>query len=111
MISDRISDNVPPEMKIFIYGYPHFNAHLQFPLKLKHCKLNKAACQPMKCDVINYVKQFPTLYHRIYSPKFLTLSNRMLQKEVHLNAIITSKLPFVIKSVLFSQTFMKIDPL
>ena len=52
----------------FEYGYPH----LQSQLKLEHCKSHKAARHPTKCDVINDVKLFPTVYHR----KFLTLSNQ-----------------------------------
>ena len=35
-----------------------------------------AACHLTKCDVINDVKLFPTVYHRIYCRKFLTLSNQ-----------------------------------
>ena len=46
----------------FEYGYRHFNALLQFYLKLDRCKLHKAARRPTKCGVINDVKQFPTLY-------------------------------------------------
>ena len=37
---------------------------------------HKAACHLTKCDVINDVKLFPTVYHRIYCRKFLTLSNQ-----------------------------------
>ena len=61
----------------FEYGYPHSNALLQSRLKLEHCKLHKAACHPMKCDVINDVKLFQTIHRRIYCRKFLTLSNQM----------------------------------
>ena len=63
----------------FEYGYPHFNALLQFELKFERCKPYKAACHPTKCDVINDVKLFPTVYRRIYCRKFLTLSNQTLQ--------------------------------
>ena len=62
----------------FEYGYPHSNARLQFHLKLEHCKPQKAVCHLMKCDVINDIKQFPTVYCRIYCCKFLKLSNQML---------------------------------
>ena len=51
MISERISDDIPP----------HSNALLQFRLELKHCKPHKVARHPMKCDVINDVKLFPTV--------------------------------------------------
>ena len=62
--------------KNFEYGYPHSNALLQSWFKLVHCKLHKAAHHPMKCDVINEVKLFPTVYRRIYCHKFWTLSNQ-----------------------------------
>ena len=60
----------------FEYGYPHSNALLQFELKLERCKPHKPARHPKKCDVINDVKLFPTVYGRIYCRKFLTLSNQ-----------------------------------
>ena len=60
----------------FEYGYPNSNALLQFELKLERCKPHKAARHPTKCDVINDVKLFPTVYRRIYCRKFLTLSNQ-----------------------------------
>ena len=34
-------------------------------------------CQTTKCCVINDVKLFPTVYHRIYCRKYLTLSNQV----------------------------------
>ena len=46
----------------FEYGYPHSNALLQFPLKLERCKLHKTARHPSKCDVINDIKLFQTVY-------------------------------------------------
>ena len=60
----------------FEYGYPHSNERLQFKLKLERYKPHKAARLPTKCDVINDVKLFPTVYRRIYCRKFLTLSNQ-----------------------------------
>ena len=60
----------------FEYGFPHSNALLQFPLKLKRCKPHKATCHPRICDIVNNVKLFLTLYRRIYCRKFLTLSNQ-----------------------------------
>ena len=62
----------------FEYGYPHSNALLQFELKLERCKPHKTALNPTKCDVINDVKLFPTVYRRIYCRKFLALSNQTL---------------------------------
>ena len=37
---------------------------------------HNAVRHPTKCDKINDVKLFPTVYRRIYCPKFLTLSNQ-----------------------------------
>ena len=60
----------------FEYGYHHSYALLQFRRKSERCKQNNAARHQMKCDVINDDKLFPTVYHRIYCHKFLTLSNQ-----------------------------------
>ena len=35
-----------------------------------------AAPHPTKCDIINDIKLFPTVYHRIYCHKFLMLSKQ-----------------------------------
>ena len=66
----------------FEYGYPHSNALLQFRLKSKRCKPHKAAHHPTICDVINDVKLFPTVYHRIYCRKFFDV----IQSEVALKS-------------------------
>ena len=66
----------------FEYGYRHSNAPFQFRLELKRCKPHKAARHPTKCGVINDVKQFPTVYRRIYCRKFLTLSNQMSRYKI-----------------------------
>ena len=60
----------------FEYGYPHSDSLMQFELKLESCKPHKATRHQTKCDVINDVKLFPTVYRRIYPCKFLTLSNQ-----------------------------------
>ena len=60
----------------FEYGYPHSNALLQLDLKLERCKPHKAARHPIKGEVIDDVKLFPTVYRRIYCRKILTLSNQ-----------------------------------
>ena len=75
MISKHISPN-----ENFEYGYPHSNALLQFCLKLEPCKLHKAAHHPTKCDIINDVKPFPTVYRRMFD---VIQSNVVLQKQVH----------------------------
>ena len=82
MFSERISDDILPPNENFEYGYPHSNALLQFCLKLERCKPQKAACHSTICDVINDVKQFPTVYRKIYCRKYLT-SDVVLQNEVH----------------------------
>ena len=76
MISERISDDIPPQMKILNMVIPILMHILQFELKLVRCKPRKAARHPTKCDVINDVILFPTVYRRIYCRKFLTLSNQ-----------------------------------
>ena len=60
----------------FKYGYPHSNALLQFRLELEGCMTHDAARHTRKCYVIHDVKLFPTVYHRIYCRKLLTLSNQ-----------------------------------
>ena len=71
MISKRIADDMGTSLnENFDYGYPHSNALLQFRLKLELCKPHIAAHHPTKCDVINDVQLFPTVYRRIYCPKF-----------------------------------------
>ena len=73
MISDRISDDVPPQMKILNMVIPNLMHFCSF----ERCKPHNAARHPMKCDVINDVKVLPTVYdRRIYCRKFLTLSNK-----------------------------------
>ena len=85
MISECISDDIPPQMKI-LNGYTNSDALLQFRLKFECCMPHKAAHHPTKCDVINDVKLFRTVYLRIYSTvylriycrNFLTLANQAL---------------------------------
>ena len=58
MNSDYISDNIPLQ-RILNTVIPIL---MQFPFKLEHCKPHKAACYPTKCEVIDDVKLFPTVY-------------------------------------------------
>ena len=76
MISERIFYNIPPQMKILNIVIPNLLHFLQFELKLERCKPHKAAGHSTKCDEINDIKLFPTVYHRIYCRKVLTLSNQ-----------------------------------
>ena len=68
----------------FEYGYPHSNALLQFRLELEPCKTHKAARHPMKCDVINDIKLFPTVSQDILSQIFDVIQSEVaLQNQVH----------------------------
>ena len=73
MISERISYDIPPQMKIL---------NIVIPILMHFCsfvecwKPHKAAHHPTRRDVINDVKLFPPVYRRIYCRKFLTLSNQ-----------------------------------
>ena len=77
MISERISDDIPPQMKILNMVIPilmHFY-RLVSNWSIRSCI--KPHVNKRKCDVINDGKLFPTVYYRIYCRKFLTLSNQM----------------------------------
>ena len=64
MISERITDYIPPKMK---------SLNMINPILMHVCsfvsKLYKAASHPTKCDVINDIKLFPTVY-RCYTVAF-----------------------------------------
>ena len=62
MISDHISDDIPPQMEILNVVIPIL---VQFRLKLECCKPLKAAHHPTKCDIINDVKLTPTVYRSV----------------------------------------------
>ena len=75
MISERISDDIPPQMKILNMVIPilmHFCTFDSNPIVESRIKPHVI----QKCDVINDVKLFPAVYRRIYYRKFLTLSNQ-----------------------------------
>ena len=74
----------------FEYGYPHSKALLQSCLKLECCKLHKAVRHNTKCDKneINYVKLFPTVYHRIYCPKISNQTSSYKSKCIRIEFII-----------------------
>ena len=76
MIFERISDDIPPQMKIL---------NMVNPILMHFCSLFsngsvasciKAPSHPTKCDVIIDLKLFSTVYGRINCCKFLTLSNQ-----------------------------------
>ena len=76
MISYRISDEYTSPNENFENGYPPSSAILQVHLNLDHYKPHEAAHHSTKCDIINDVKVFPAVYHRLYCRKFLLLSNQ-----------------------------------
>ena len=59
MNSERISNDIPPQMKIL---------NMLIPILMHSCSLVSnlsVARHPMKYDVINDVKLFPAVYRRI----------------------------------------------
>ena len=57
MIPERISNDIPPLMKIL---------NMEFCLKFECFKPQKASLNPKICDVINDVKQFPGILSQIF---------------------------------------------
>ena len=79
MISDRISDDIPPQMKILNMVIPILMLLLQLPLKLKRCKPHNAACHQTICS--------DSISHDILSQIFeASQSEVVLQKQVHLKS-------------------------
>ena len=79
MISERISDHIPPQIKILNMVIPILMCfyYLVSNWSVASCiKPHKGIHHPTKNDVIYDVKLFPTVYRRIYCRKFLTLSNQ-----------------------------------
>ena len=76
MISGRISDDIPPQMKILNMVIPILMHFCSFVSDLSVCMPRNTARHPTKYDAINDVKLFPAVYRRIYCRKFLTLSNQ-----------------------------------
>ena len=74
MISECISHDIPPQMKIFKKVIPI----------LMHSKPHKAACYPTKCDVINEFQLFPIVFRDIVLQNFgIIQSDVVLHKHVH----------------------------
>ena len=79
MISERISDDISPQIKILNMVIPilmRFYSLVSNWSVASHIKPYKGVRRPTKCDVINDVKLFLTVYRRIYCRKFLMLSNQ-----------------------------------
>ena len=65
VISKRISDDMAPQMKnlnMAIKILKHFYSLVSIWSVASHMKRHKGVCHPMKCDVNNNVKLFPTVY-------------------------------------------------
>ena len=88
MISERISDDIPPQMKILNMVIPILMHYSIFPFK-KTVKMSFVA--PILPVAASWIKPlanciysltlrngvgFPTVYSRIYRRKFMTLSNQ-----------------------------------
>ena len=76
MISDHISDDIPPQMKILNMVIPILILFCSFVSNWRVASHKKAARHSRICDVINDVKLFPTVYRSICCGKFLMLSNQ-----------------------------------
>ena len=79
MISDSISHDIPPQIKILNMVIPILMCFYRLVYNwsvASRIKPHKGVHHQMKCDVINDVKLFPTVYRRIYCRKILTLSNQ-----------------------------------
>ena len=77
MIFDCISNDIPPQMKKFEYGYPHSNAISTVLSQIECCKPHNATHHLMKCEIINDVKLFPTVFFDVIQ------SEVALQKQMH----------------------------
>ena len=94
MIIERISDEIPPQMKILNMVIPILMHYQHFPFK-KNSEMYfvalirpaAASCiKPLASCIYSLVNQwkatlrndfgFPTVYRRIYCRKFMTLSNQ-----------------------------------
>ena len=82
MISERISDDIPPKLKILNMVIPILMSFYSLVSNwsiASRIKPYKSVRFQMKCDVIDDIKLFPTVYPRIYCRKFLTISNQTLR--------------------------------
>ena len=79
MISNHISDDIPPQMKMLNMVIPipmRFYSLVSNWSIASLIKLHKCVHYQIECDVINDVELFSTVYHRIYCRKFFTLSDQ-----------------------------------
>ena len=86
MISECISEDIPPKIKILNYGYPHStNSRNAFSAVSSPIGSLQAARHPTICDVINDVKLFPhSISQDILSQIFDVIQSAVtLQNQVH----------------------------
>ena len=105
MISERISEDIPPQAKILNMVIPILMSFYNLVSNwsaASSIKTHHGIRHPTKGDVINDVKLFPTVYRKIYCCKFLTLSNQMSRYKS--NCIRIIYLSYLIKqNVVFSH--------
>ena len=77
MISEHISDDIPPQIKILYMVIPIL-MHLCCFISILSvtCCIKLHVIQRKKGDIIDDVKLFPAVYRRIYCSKFLMLFNQ-----------------------------------
>ena len=86
MISERISDDIPPQMIILNMVIPILMHYQHFPfkqiVKMYFVALIRPAAASCIYSLVNQLKStlrydvgFPTVYRRIYCRIFMTLSN------------------------------------
>ena len=88
VISQRISDYIPPQMKLLNMVIPilmRFYRLISHWSTASRIKPYKGVRHLTKCDLINDIKLFLTVYRMIYCRKFKALSNQTLhnKKQVH----------------------------
>ena len=74
MISNRVSDGIPPQRNILNMTIPILMYFCIFFLKLQLYQPYERACHPPNL--------FPTVYRRIYCHTFLMLSNQMSRYKI-----------------------------
>ena len=84
MIFDRISYDMPPQIKILNMAIPIRMHFCSFVSNLSVASRMKPRVIRLKFDEINDIKLFPTVYRRIhvYCRKFLTLSNQISRYKI-----------------------------
>ena len=73
MISERISDDIPPYIRRytspnenFEYGYPNSNAFLQFCLKLEHQTISVSISQDILSQIFDVIQSDVTLQKQVH---------------------------------------------